>query len=107
MSRVLKRRWSFPLTRIKYLADIIGEESGEDSEEDTGRWDRRYQHLIPLDKGGFSRVYRATDSAATSAAHEEVAIKMEPVNARNPQILDEGGILAKLQGGPGIPFLYG
>lgn len=41
--------------------------------------------------------------------HEEVAVKLEPANARHPQVIYEAKVLKLLAGGVGIPpvFWYG
>jgi len=51
--------------------------------------------------GSFGEVFRGLDERTG----EEVAIKMEPVNARHPQLLHEGKVYKHLAGGHGMSKL--
>lgn len=61
-----------------------------------------YRLLKKLGSGSFGEVYKAMDMK-TSAV---VAVKLEPVNSRHPQLEYEAKVYKIMEGGPGIPKVY-
>ncbi len=59
----------------------------------------KYRLLNKIGSGSFGDIYKAVDVHT----NEEVAIKLEPLSARHPQLLYETKIYKVLQGGVGIP----
>ncbi|CAG9324480.1 unnamed protein product [Blepharisma stoltei] len=55
-----------------------------------------------IGSGSFGEIYIGTNVQT----NEEVAIKLEPIRTRHPQLLYESRIYRILQGGPGIPFIH-
>lgn len=55
-----------------------------------------------IGSGSFGEIYIGTNIQT----EEEVAIKLEGVRSRHPQLLYESRIYRILQGGPGIPFIH-
>ena len=55
-----------------------------------------------LGKGSFGRIYSGTNKVTG----EEVAIKLEPVNTEQPQLIYEYKIYKLLEGGYGFPKVY-
>ena len=55
-----------------------------------------------LGKGSFGRIYSGTNKTTG----EEVAIKLEPINTEQPQLIYEYKIYKLLQGGLGFPRVY-
>jgi serine/threonine protein kinase len=54
-----------------------------------------------IGSGGFGEIYIAEHIRT----HRAVAVKLEPANARDPQLPSEAKLYQFLQGGPGIPHL--
>ena len=59
----------------------------------------RYRLLRKIGSGSFGEIYQAMNVVTI----EEVAVKLEPINAKHPQLLYESKLYRILQGGTGIP----
>lgn len=55
-----------------------------------------------IGSGSFGEIYIGQNIQT----NEEVAIKLEQIRTRHPQLLYESRIYRILQGGPGIPFIH-
>jgi casein kinase 1 len=64
-----------------------------------GRW----RLGAKLGAGSFGEIYKAT---SVTDSREEVAVKLEPVNSKHPQLLYESKIYRILDGGVGIPHVH-
>ena len=62
---------------------------------------QKYRLVRKIGSGSFGDIYNAINIATG----EEVAVKLEPVNARHPQLLYEGKVYKVLEGGLGIPHI--
>ncbi|EGR28458.1 hypothetical protein IMG5_175070 [Ichthyophthirius multifiliis] len=62
----------------------------------------RYKLESKMGNGTFGQIFQAKNIQNNS----QVAIKMEYIQSRHPQLLYEGQILQKLQGGIGIPNMH-
>lgn len=62
----------------------------------------RFQLLYRIGRGAFGEVYRGTNLSTG----EDVAIKLEPIDAKPPQLLYESKLYKILVGGVGIPYIY-
>lgn len=62
---------------------------------------RKYRVAEKIGSGSFGDVYRGIDITTG----EEVAIKLERVRTRHPQLLYESKLYTILQGGVGIPYM--
>jgi serine/threonine protein kinase len=62
----------------------------------------RYKLGPKIGVGSFGSIYLAKNVQSNS----DVAIKIEEVKAKHPQLLYEGKILQNLQGGVGIPSMH-
>jgi len=65
----------------------------------------KYRLGRKIGSGSFGEIYLGINIQT----NEEVAIKLEPINTRHPQLMYESKIIKLLQGGPGLPsvFWYG
>lgn len=61
----------------------------------------RYRLLRKIGSGSFGEIYQAVNITTG----EEVAVKLEPIKARHPQLLYESKLYKILQGGVGIPSI--
>ena len=55
-----------------------------------------------LGSGAFGEIYAATNSLTG----QEVAVKLEPLFAKNPQLAYEARVYERMHGKPGIPSIY-
>jgi len=62
----------------------------------------KYRLGRKIGSGSFGEIYLGTNIQN----NEEVAIKLEKVRTRHPQLLYESRIYRILQGGPGIPYIH-
>ena len=62
----------------------------------------RFQLGAKLGSGSFGDIYKGTDIQH----NEEVAIKLEKINSRHPQLIYESKLIKILYGAPGIPQVY-
>jgi serine/threonine protein kinase len=62
----------------------------------------RYRLGKLIGEGQFSKVYEGYNVHSG----EEVAIKLEELKSRYPQILYEGKLMQQIQGGLGVPLIY-
>lgn len=62
----------------------------------------KYKIGRKIGHGSFGEIYLGTNCKTG----EEVAVKLEKIRTRNPQLLSESRILKSLQGGSGIPLLH-
>lgn len=62
----------------------------------------KYKLGRKIGSGSFGEIYLGINTQT----NDEVAIKLEPVRSRHPQLLYESRIYRILQGGPGIPFIH-
>lgn len=62
----------------------------------------KYRLGRKIGNGSFGEIYLGTNIQT----NEEVAIKLESVKTRNPQLLYESRIYRIIQGGPGIPAIH-
>lgn len=62
----------------------------------------KYRLGEKIGRGAFGEIYRGQNILT----QEEVAIKLEPHNARPPQLLYESKLYKILSGGVGIPYVY-
>jgi serine/threonine protein kinase len=60
----------------------------------------RFHVKRKLTSGSFGEIYIATDG------DDEVALKLEPIRTRTPQLLSEASLLHILEGGVGIPTVF-
>jgi len=60
----------------------------------------RYQLVRKIGSGSFGDIYFGIDRSKNK---DEVAVKIEPCNARHPQLKFEAKMYQSLQGGVGIP----
>ena len=85
---------------------MLNKSNQADSEKMTNRVPlviaKRYQLVRKIGSGSFGVIYLAI----TGATGEEVAVKLEPVRARRPQILHESKVYKVLEGGVGIPHIW-
>ena len=89
-------------------------EKGDDKKNDTNKDDsskqkkkkERYNFSIDpkklLGKGSFGKIY----AGVNKTTGEEIAIKLEPINTKQPQLIYEYKIYKYLQNGFGIPKVY-
>jgi len=56
-----------------------------------------------LGQGSFGKCYQATD---IKDGNKEVAVKLEPAKAKNPQLLVEAKLFQQLAGGIGVPEVF-
>ena len=61
----------------------------------------RYRIIRKIGSGSFGEIYQAVNITTG----EEVAVKLEPIKARHPQLLYESKLYKILQGGVGIPSI--
>jgi len=61
-----------------------------------------YRLMKKLGSGSFGEVYKAVDLNTKA----EVAIKLESINSRHPQLEYEAKVYKVMEGGPGIPRVY-
>lgn len=59
----------------------------------------KYKIGRKIGSGSFGEIYQGTNINS----NEEVAIKLENVNTRHPQLIYESKLIKLLQGSPGIP----
>lgn len=62
----------------------------------------KYQLHYRIGRGAFGELYRGVNLATG----EDVAIKLEPIDAKPPQLLYESKLYKILVGGVGIPYIY-
>jgi len=62
----------------------------------------RYSLLKKIGSGSFGEIYKGLDNKTNA----EVAIKLEPVNSKHPQLMYETKVYKLMQGGQGIPNVY-
>ena len=62
----------------------------------------RYQLGKKLGSGSFGDIYSGTDIQH----NEEVAIKLEKINSRHPQLIYESKLIKILYGAPGVPQVF-
>lgn len=62
----------------------------------------KYQLQYRVGRGAFGEIYRGVNLATG----EDVAIKLEPIEAKPPQLLYESKLYKILVGGVGIPYIY-
>ena len=62
----------------------------------------KYKILKKIGSGSFGEIYEGTNLET----NESVAIKLESVNTRHPQLIYESKLIKILQGGPGIPAVH-
>ncbi len=62
----------------------------------------RYRLTKKIGSGSFGEIYKAVDIKTNS----EVAVKLEAVNSKHPQLMYETKIYKLMQGGPGIPNVH-
>jgi casein kinase 1 len=62
----------------------------------------RFKLLKKVGSGSFGEIYRGLDTET----NDEIAVKLEKVNTRHPQLLYEGKLLRIIQGAPGIPSIH-
>ena len=55
-----------------------------------------------LGSGAFGEIY----TGINKETNEEVAIKLEPIKAKHPQLFYESKLYMTLEGGNGIPKIY-
>jgi casein kinase 1 len=67
-----------------------------------GRIGGKYRLVRRIGSGSFGEVYRGMDVHSGL----EVAVKLEPIRSRHPQLLHEARIYKLLVGGVGVPKLY-
>ena len=61
----------------------------------------QYRLIRKIGSGSFGEIYQAINNATG----EEVAVKLEPIRARHPQLLYESKIYKILSGGVGVPHV--
>lgn len=61
----------------------------------------RYRLASKIGSGSFGEIFHGADTVTKQA----VAIKLEPLKSRHPQLLYESRIYSQLQGGEGVPEL--
>ena len=76
------------------------EENSKDMSYESERYSLDSKHL--LGKGSFGSIY----CGKNLNSNEEVAIKIEPVNIQQPQLIYEYKIYKILEGGTGFPKIY-
>lgn len=59
----------------------------------------RYRIGKKIGSGSFGEIYLGIDIQT----NEEVAIKLEKIDSRHPQLIYESKLIRLLQGGPGLP----
>lgn len=59
----------------------------------------RYRIGKKIGSGSFGEIFIGADIQT----NEEVAIKLENINTRHPQLIYESKLIKLLQGGPGLP----
>ena len=62
----------------------------------------KYKILKKIGSGSFGEIYEGTNLET----NESVAIKLESINTRHPQLIYESKLIKLLQGGPGIPAVH-
>lgn len=62
----------------------------------------KFQLQYRIGRGAFGEIYRGVNLATG----EDVAIKLEPIDAKPPQLLYESKLYKILVGGVGIPYIY-
>ena len=62
----------------------------------------KYKILKKIGSGSFGEIYEGTNLET----NESVAIKLESINTRHPQLIYESKLIKILQGGPGIPAVH-
>lgn len=66
-----------------------------------GNNNNEYRLIRKIGSGSFGDIYLGT----SVTTNEDVAIKLEPLKARHPQLLYETRLYKLLQGGTGIPHV--
>lgn len=62
----------------------------------------KYQIQSRIGHGAFGEIYRGV----VLATNDPIAIKLEPADAKPPQLLYESKMYKLLMGGVGIPYIY-
>ena len=62
----------------------------------------KYKLTRKIGSGSFGEIYRGV----SLISNEDVAIKLENVSSRHPQLIYESKLIKLLQGGPGIPAVH-
>ena len=62
----------------------------------------KYKILNKIGSGSFGEIHKGLNLES----NEEVAIKLENINSRHPQLIYESKLLKLLQGSPGIPAVH-
>ena len=62
----------------------------------------RYKLIKKVGSGAFGEIY----SGVNIKTNEEVAIKLEPIRTKHPQLLYETKLYRVIQGGVGIPNVH-
>ena len=61
----------------------------------------KYRFMKKIGRGSFGEIYRGIDTTSG----QEVAMKCEPIHARNQQLLGERTLYKLLEGGKGFPTI--
>ena len=85
---------------MKEEVEELKEENSKDMSYESERYSLDSKHL--LGKGSFGSIY----CGKNLNSNEEVAIKIEPVNVEQPQLIYEYKIYKILEGGVGFPKIY-
>ena len=90
------------------MKEVNYQESDERKEDKNKKTDLESKQKFTINpknligKGSFGRIYSGTNETTG----EEVAIKLEPINTDQPQLIYEYKIYKLLQGGYGFPRVY-
>ena len=90
---------------MEKVDDEKNDTSKEDNSKQKKKKERNNFSIDPkklLGKGSFGKIY----AGVNKTTGEEIAIKLEPINTKQPQLIYEYKIYKYLQNGFGIPKVY-
>ena len=62
----------------------------------------KFKIVKKIGSGSFGEIYEGVNLES----NDPVAIKLEMINSRHPQLIYESKLIKLLQGGPGIPAVH-